>query len=143
MGRRNTAEDFWRRTMDDGACVIWTGGMRKGYGRMRWNSRYEPAHRLAFFLRLGRWPEGILRHLCNRPECVLHAVEGTHSENTMDSVLAGTQRNVRKTHCPQGHAYDEENTRRRPNGCRDCKACDRRRQRDLYRDRARLRASTR
>jgi hypothetical protein len=34
-----------------------------------------------------------------------------------------------RTHCPQGHPYDEENTRVRKNGSRDCRACHRERAR--------------
>jgi hypothetical protein len=33
------------------------------------------------------------------------------------------------THCPQGHPYDEANTRRRPRGSRECRACGRARDR--------------
>lgn len=35
---------------------------------------------------------------------------GTKSENTLDSVKHGTHNNARKTRCPQGHEYTEENT---------------------------------
>ena len=30
-----------------------------------------------------------------------------------------------RTHCPQGHAYDQVNTYRKPNGNRECRACHR------------------
>jgi hypothetical protein len=33
--------------------------------------------------------------------------------------------NAKKTHCPQGHAYDESNTEHRANGRRRCRACNR------------------
>lgn len=35
----------------------------------------------------------------------------------------------RKTHCPNGHAYDEANTRYEKDGSRKCRACDRERHR--------------
>jgi hypothetical protein len=38
--------------------------------------------------------------------------------------------NADKTHCPQGHPYDEENTYRLPRGGRGCKECMRQRNRD-------------
>lgn len=40
-----------------------------------------------------------------------------------------------RTHCPSGHPYDEENTRRRANGSRDCRACHRVQERIKYRTR--------
>ncbi|MCV7009495.1 NUMOD4 domain-containing protein [Mycobacterium gordonae] len=50
---------------------------------------------------------------------------GSRSENSIDQVVHGTHRNVRKTHCKRGHLFDEENTRLRPNGTRLCRACKR------------------
>lgn len=49
---------------------------------------------------------------------------GTHSENETDKVAHGTHRNARKTHCPQGHAYDEANTYWMGT-YRYCRACNR------------------
>lgn len=52
---------------------------------------------------------------------------GTASENRLDRVRHGTDHNVAKTHCPQGHPYSAENThlRRLSNGrfARNCRAC--------------------
>lgn len=49
---------------------------------------------------------------------------GTREENMRDQVLAGTHHVARRTHCPQGHAYDEENTYIRPDGRgRGCNTC--------------------
>lgn len=121
-----TPENFWLRTEPAGECVVWTGTIdAKGYGASWWNGTRVKAHRLAFYLRMGRWPDGILRHLCNNPPCVLHAVEGTYSENGLDAVAAGTNPQARKTHCPRGHPYDEANTYRQRNGGRVCRACGR------------------
>ena len=33
-------------------------------------------------------------------------------------------RNARKTHCPKGHPYDEENTYLAPDGARQCRTCN-------------------
>ena len=110
--RPTTPESFWARTELQDGCLVYTGTRtRKGYGRVGYQGRLVFAHRLAFYFRNGRWPQGILRHLCNNPPCVLHVVEGTHSENRLDAVEAGTHNNARKTHCPQGHPYDDANTR--------------------------------
>jgi len=120
------AASFWARTKPDGSCLIWTKGLNQGYGRLRWNGKVVQAHRLAFFLRLGRWPDGELRHLCNRRECILHAVEGTRTENMQDKVEAGTARNMAKDFCKWGHAHDAKNTIISRDGYRrGCRACAR------------------
>lgn len=50
---------------------------------------------------------------------------GTRSDNVLDSVNHGTHVQSRKTHCPAGHGYDEENTYRDRRGRRTCRACNR------------------
>ena len=49
----------------------------------------------------------------------------SRSANIRDAVRHGTYRNgqERKTHCPQGHAYDGSNTYVGPKGWRGCRAC--------------------
>lgn len=50
---------------------------------------------------------------------------GTKSENQMDAIRLGRNRELNKTHCPAGHLYDEANTYRAagaPNK-RKCRAC--------------------
>lgn len=118
----STPENFWARTKPEGECVIWTGGTGHGYGSVGWKGKTVTAHRLAFYLRMGRWPDGLLRHLCNNRLCVLHAVEGTNSENMLDAVAAGTHNHARKTHCKRGHPFDEANTYHY-RGRRRCRAC--------------------
>ena len=49
---------------------------------------------------------------------------GTRSENTLDKVAHGTHPQAKKTHCPQGHEYTEENTYRWQGG-RSCRQCSR------------------
>lgn len=65
-------------------------------------------------------------HLNNDP---LNLRYGTQSENVRDSVRHGTQRNIRKTECPQGHPFDLANTGYGPAGNRICKTCRRGRER--------------
>lgn len=49
---------------------------------------------------------------------------GTVSDNWADSVRNGTNRNARKTHCPQGHEYSPSNTRRDSRNRRYCRTCN-------------------
>lgn len=78
----------------------------------------------------GPRPEGMdTRHLNgdktdNRPENLRF---GSRSENELDKVRHGTHQNARKTHCPQSHPYDADNTRITPRGERDCRTCRRER----------------
>jgi len=53
---------------------------------------------------------------------------GTRSSNKLDQRRDGVDYQTRKTHCPQGHEYTEENTYRNSNR-RSCKTCARDRQR--------------
>lgn len=49
----------------------------------------------------------------------------TTSANELDKVAHGANTNSNKTHCPQGHPYDEVNTHHRPNQGRKCRTCHR------------------
>ncbi|MCF8610008.1 NUMOD4 motif-containing HNH endonuclease [Gordonia sp. HY285] len=47
----------------------------------------------------------------------------TPSANQFDKVRHGNHHHARKTHCKQGHPYDEANTIVRPGRGRGCRAC--------------------
>lgn len=47
----------------------------------------------------------------------------TASANEWDKVRHGTHHQLRKTNCPQGHPYDDENTSIDKRGYRFCRAC--------------------
>lgn len=49
---------------------------------------------------------------------------GTNSDNQRDSVGHGTHHHASKTHCDNGHAFDEANTLRTKRG-RQCRTCNR------------------
>ena len=55
---------------------------------------------------------------------------GTRSENLRDAVRHGTHYWAIKTHCPQRHPYDDENTYRASDGRRMCRECLRIRNRE-------------
>lgn len=52
---------------------------------------------------------------------------GTHAENEADKIAHGTHPHASKTHCPQGHPYDETNTYAYPGpqAHRACRVCRR------------------
>lgn len=47
-------------------------------------------------------------------------------------LAAGKVMKSEQTHCKHAHEYTPENTYRKPNGTRDCRACRRRRLREAY-----------
>jgi hypothetical protein len=85
-------------------------------------------HRVAYELLVGPIPEGLeLDHLCRNTRCVNpeHLEPVTGRENLMRAVSSWAAKNAAKTHCPQGHPYDEENTKVKRDGGRACRACGR------------------
>ena len=90
-------------------------------------------HRLVLAAFVGPCPEG--HEVCHgngRPDDnrLSNLRYGTQSANTLDRVRHGAHHQSRKTHCPQGHEYDEGNTYRRPNRTnRECRTCMRERTR--------------
>jgi hypothetical protein len=103
-------------------CWLWLGaGDRNGYGMFSTGVRAEfcYAHRASYELFCGPIPEGHeIDHLCRVPCCVNpHHLEAvTRAENLRRSIgtgpatAASTQERKSRTHCPQGHPYNSENT---------------------------------
>ena len=112
-----------------GPCWEWTGGTdRKGYGRFPLtHCGHVYAHRIAYENLLGPIPSVLtIDHLCRNHGCVKvdHLEPVTNRENILrgEGVAAI---NARKTHCYNGHSFDEVNTYLRPNGDRVCNTCRR------------------
>lgn len=105
-----------------GPCWLWMGALTPdGYPSMATgDSPTASAHRWSYRHHVGPIPDGLeLDHLCVVARCVnpWHLDPVTHEENVR-------RVNARKTHCPQGHPYDEANTRWQRNGTgRVCKTC--------------------
>jgi hypothetical protein len=107
-----------------------------GYAMVRFskNNTFEDhrVHTLVLLAFRGDQPAGMqCRHLNgnswdNRLENLCY---GTISENTYDQVRHGTHQAARKTHCLNGHLFDESNTRINQKGSRVCRTCMRGHQR--------------
>lgn len=110
----------------DGGCWIWTAACTKGYGQFKVNGRQFSAHRVAYEALVGPIPEGlVIDHLCRQTRCVnpAHMEVVTVAENTRRGDAGANERT--KTHCPQGHPYDENNTYLYRGKWRRCRICSR------------------
>jgi HNH endonuclease len=115
-------------------CWMWIGAMdaHDGYARIWVSSlrRAAQAHRVSYEVHVGPIPGGLeLDHLCRNRSCV----NPGHLEPVTGKVNAERGERANRSHCPHGHAYDEANTYRRPNGGRGCRACRREAQRQYER----------
>ncbi|MFC8583215.1 HNH endonuclease signature motif containing protein [Streptomyces sp. NPDC057217] len=123
---------FWSKVdlpaAPDG-CAVWRGARtRDGYGSFWDGKRVSLAHRVSYEALEAEIPPGkVLDHLCRNPSCVRpdHLQPVTQLENMRRGIVGWNS--AAKTHCPAGHAYTDENTRRYA-GRRHCRACDRARQ---------------
>lgn len=115
-------------------CIEWTGPrLKSGYGRVWSQGKMKRAHRVAYEDEYGPIPEGMsVLHTCDNPPCVRpeHLFIGTQLDNIRDMDrkgrrVNGPSFNAKKTHCPRGHPYDEENTYIQKSGSRHCKECTR------------------
>lgn len=139
MNPTNLREAFEKRThrIPDCECWLWGGVIHKsGYGTL--TLRDGPgaaarhiewkAHRLSFALHNGPLVDGlVIMHSCDNKWCVnpAHLSQAPQIDNIRDMFNKG--RNVssesKRTACPQGHPYSDENTYRYRGGrwCRICK----------------------
>jgi hypothetical protein len=146
MAKRTTAERFWSKAKRTDGCWPFDGTKRPdGYRQLGIGSltdgtrRNVLAHRYAYELTHGPVPAGLtVDHECHNrdsdclggPTCPHRAcVRPDHliAKPIRANVLAGrtvAAKAAAATHCPQGHPYDEVNTRIY-RGTRACRACDR------------------
>jgi hypothetical protein len=137
--------------VEETGCWEWQAGRRSGYGRIRVDGKLHTAHRWAWEQMNGpvptnrphmdhfRYPGGCIGRGCVNPR---HVRPTTARENTLRGDGVAAQRLASDT-CVNGHLFDEENTRwyqRGERAYRECRACDRARNKDPERiawDRAR------
>lgn len=112
----------------ESGCWIWMGATIKDYGvigRGRVADGNVLVHRATYEHFRGPIPDGLEPdHLCRVPPCCnpWHLELVTRAENVRRGEAA--KRQLRKTHCPQGHEYTSENTYRRPGKIsRFCRTC--------------------
>lgn len=128
------------RSGGDDACWPITKGIgSKGYGRLTVEGRKKLAHRIMLELKLNRRLNSgeCSLHRCDNPPCCnpAHLFPGTKADNMKDAVAKGRMASAKnglhpeskRTHCPKGHEYNEENTiwEKKPRGIgRRCRRCN-------------------
>lgn len=102
-------------------CWIWQGCTRaNGYGSVSYLGKVDRAHRAYYRHFVGEIPPGMtIDHLCMVRNCVNpeHLEVVTRQENSRRQFLAGRGGGARlaaRTHCSNGHPFDEKNTYRLP-----------------------------
>lgn len=136
IGNRETARGrFLTKFLVDDGCWEWQAGKfessKGGYGQFYYEGKPIQAHRFSYMMFVNDIPEGlVVLHTCDNPPCVnpSHLTLGTHEDNAKDRESKLRGRNSRKTHCPNNHEYNEENTYITPEGWRKCRICIRERQ---------------
>lgn len=119
---------FWSRVDKSGECWEWTGATTgPGYGVIRAprNGPLISTHRYSFVLHYGPISDQtFVCHHCDNRKCVRpdHLFAGDNTANVRDMVAKGRTAAQQRTHCPQGHAYSDENTYRHKNN-RYCRSC--------------------
>lgn len=120
-------------------CWLWQGSRSPGgYGQVRVDRKLKSVHRVIYELLVSPIPEGLdLDHLCRNRACCNpnHLEPVTRSENLRRGLTGKFEpgkgvgdRQKAKTHCPQGHPYDEGNTHHYKSQ-RYCRTCSRERNR--------------
>lgn len=109
-------------------CWLWTAARgRKGYARFGVNRKIYQAYRWSYEHFIGPIQEGLqLDHFCRAHHCVNpnHLEPVTCKENLLrgDTIQA---HNAQKTHCVNGHPFDEKNTLHCKINGRVCRKCRR------------------
>jgi hypothetical protein len=134
-------EYFWSRVKIGRAteCWEWIGRKdRRGYGVVQIGVKgvRRTASRVAWEMEHNRDAPSqfVICHKCDNPSCVnpLHLFMGTQKENLQDSIKKGRFSSAgrgwerTKTHCSNGHEFNELNTYRWKNKriCRTCHAAN-------------------
>lgn len=107
--RENEIEQYIEKQPN--GCWLWKGkrGKNKGYGSFRLNGKIIRIHVYMYEKKFDKiqlpYPFNVLDHLiCNIPACC----NPDHLNLTCVG-KNGSRHHTEKTHCPQGHAYTEDN----------------------------------
>jgi hypothetical protein len=80
-----------RTAIEPDGCWRWTKSiMSHGYGQAMVNGQHTTAHRAAYYIKHGEWPN-IARHTCDHRYCANpdHIINGTIADNSRDYAERG------------------------------------------------------
>lgn len=105
-------------------CWKYTGALDSdGYGVFWRNGRQRRVHRVAYDLLVGDLPaELTIDHVVDRGCRYRSCFNPEHLEAVTSAVNVRRGGNTQKTHCPNGHPYNDEHTYHH-NGKRSCRTC--------------------
>jgi hypothetical protein len=125
-------ERFWLRVQKSDGCWTWQGAKGDhGYGHFTADGGVDVStHRYSYQLHHGEIPPGmVICHRCDNPVCVNpdHLFLGTQRDNVQDMIQKGRRVSywALRTHCKNGHPFNDANTRIQIDGSRRCRACSR------------------
>lgn len=111
-----TVARFWSKVnvLKVRQCWEWRSYIDpSGYGKMSINGRPHSAHVLASTISSGPIPDGLwIDHICMNRKCVnpAHLRRVTPKISSTENTNGAAARNKNKTHCDNGHPYNEKNT---------------------------------
>ena len=105
-------------------CWEWQSTLDKeGYGKFGVNYKMVATHRYSYEMFKGEIGKGmVIDHLCHNRKCC----NPLHLE--MVTVSVNNYRRLPRTHCKRGHEFTEETTWSAKNGKKQCKICNKLRQ---------------
>ena len=132
MGKCNSIETILNKTeMRTGSgCLYWLGYTNsEGYGRLSVKDKMWLVHRYMYTELVGEIKDDLtVDHLCKTPNCI--NVNHMELVSASENVKRGIPWNSKKTHCPRGHPYKGNNLYITKEGFRQCKKCQRLRQKN-------------
>ena len=129
MAPQSKRSNIWEKIEITDSCWLWHGCFNSsGYGQCTYEGKDHRVHRLIYQWMIGPIPDGKqLDHLCRVRCCVnpFHLEVVTLKENVLRGIGI-TAKNAVKTHCINGHKFNNENTylaKRKRGIQRECKKC--------------------
>lgn len=128
--KKKIEERFFRKVIKTESCWNWCASKSNGYGQFYFNKKSLLAHRASLIISGTEIPSGMhVDHICRNRSCVnpAHLRIVTPEVNATENSLSESAINKAKTHCNNGHEFNDKNTYNqiKKNGKiqRSCRVC--------------------